>query len=573
MALTLGGTSSAAICSNVINNQPTVSQAETSNTITLNKFNNTPKFANVDIKADASSGFDFSGMIVEGIKRGGINLIGMAGATLGKMAFNAILSNIGVDVRSAEQKSLDQIQSKLADLSNSLKEGVSDIKRTVIQAQHKNIMNEILTKLDIIQSPIAAKIATMIDISKKELDSNYDKKELENEKETFYKGLEDMKFAQLGGINLWNDTENLAKSILAPFAPEKSLGLTDLYEDCYGANETWDYMTIAPRIKFISYISTLVNSLAEIALIKANYDMSKLGANDSNILDYTTGLKNMASAVNALNAEFKKELDGLEAIQKKHDEQHLITHRDMVVNNDGSITYKEGRTLSTKLFAVTTADNDDNYLSYKHDEKNKAITVDFGLSGKQLVFANFIYTLDCTSNRDLYKTVFNEYNTYKNCLCDDAKKSFTMQDYLIKAGFTCNNTDGFNKAKGFYSRIDCSTRSHAGTLGWSEDTHNDLKAFYYDFKNPQFSETAGEISDVRGQRSTWFSSTKHWYEKGDQADNYYLVFVEPNQKTIGKIAETEIGRVTTPTATTTAYDKHFKGHRTWTDGYNAYVNI
>ncbi len=567
MALTFGGATAAGIYANQINNQPTISTIESSNIITLN---NRATLAKAEV-ADASSGFNLSKMITEGIQRGGINLLGMAGAALGNMAFKAILSNIGVDVRSAEQKSLDQIQAQLSDLKNYLKNGIVDVKRSIIQVQHKNLMNNILAELDNIQTPVASKIATMIDISKKELNPNYDAKELEKEKETFYKGLDDMKFANPSGVNLWNTVENLAKSILTPFNPEKSLKLNDLYEDCYGATETWDYMTIAPRTKFISYIASLVNSLAEIALVKANYEMSKLAPNDSNLLDYRTGLNSMASAVNALNAEFKEELEKLAAIQRKHDEEHLITHRDMVVNNDGSITYKDGKTLSTKLFALTSADNDDNYVSYYHNEQNRPISVDFGMGQKQTVYENYIYTLDCTANRNLYKTVTSEYNTYRNCLGAENKKNFTMQDYLYKAGFTCDNKEGFEKAKGFYERIEHVNRDYSGI--WKKDYHNDIRAIYYNFKKTDGKVTVGEISDARELQNGWFASSKTWHEKGDQADNYYLVFVEPNQKTIGKIAITDIERTSSPTAKTTDYKNHFKGHKIWTAGENTEVNI
>lgn len=581
LALVLGGISSASIASSVINNQPTTAQKESSNNtlvlkddttsnLNTNTVTNQHKFVYTSFytgeKTVVKSGIDFASMITKGIQKGGTSLAGFAFKTAGKFAFNAIMSSLGIDVKFGKQQALNKIQKQLDGLKTELREGITDVKRTVKQVQHKNIMNDILTKLEIVQSPIAAKMATMIDISNKELDPSYDKKELESEKETFYKGLGDMKFSKLDGINLWNTTENLARSILVPFAPETSLTLTDLYEDCYGANETWDYMTIAPRTKFISYVGTVVNSLANIALVKANYEMSKFKTGDSNLIDYQTGVTNMITAVDKLNAEFKTQLDKLSVIQKKHDEEHLITHRDLVVSKDGDISYKEGRTVSTKLFAITAADNDDNYITYTHDDVTKYRAP--GFTGPATI--NYNYTLDCTANRDLYKTVFEEFQTYKT---KSGNKNLTMQEYLLKAGFTCDNKEGFNKASGFYIRSDCSYHDYTKFGGFgSKDNHSDLRAFYVDFKKKNFEESPGEISEVVEYTNGWFGILKYRGAKGDQVNNYYLVFVDKDQKTIGKIKTTEIQRAKENEAGE-FYKKHYLGHKKWTGKDNDVVTI
>ncbi len=62
-------------------------------------------------KGTTSSGFDFSSMIVEGIQRGGANLIGSAISGLAESAFNAVLKEMGFDTRSVTEKN-NSIKSK-----------------------------------------------------------------------------------------------------------------------------------------------------------------------------------------------------------------------------------------------------------------------------------------------------------------------------------------------------------------------------------------------------------------------------------------------------------------------------
>lgn len=555
LVLAFGATTAtgAVMANNNKNTQPETVLVNNLNTYTVGQ----TKFAG----SVTTGGINFSSMITKGIQNGGGKLIGYALKSVSLVAFKAVMKSMGFDVRSKEQKSLDNIERELDTLQKNLTQGISDIKRTFVHIHNDDIMNGLLTVIGMCKTPVAGKMATMLDIARKEIDKNYDKAELKKEKNTFYKGLGDLNFTQLGGNKLWNQVQTLADTIMSPRVSNNKITLETLYEETYGNAETWDYMMVAPRRKFIGYVGSIVNSLATLASLKATYDMSQYKDGDSNIIDIETNVNAMIDSVNALNAKFKVELDKLSAIEKKHDEDHLITHRDLVVNADGSITYKEGRTVSTKLMAVTTEDNDDNYLSYTHDQKNMSKVINTGMGTKTYLWNNFIYTLDCTSNKDLYKTVFDEYKTYKGAL--EVAKDFSVKDYLKAVGFTCDNKDGFEKAKGFYSRIDNRYRDDGG---WFTTTkHSDLRAYYYDFnKTDKFEETPGEISEVIS-KTGFLSSAKYSHQRGDQMGNYYLTFVEPDQQTIsGKIARTDIENVLSDTGKGSYYNNHFKGHKKWT---------
>ncbi len=586
IALALGGVSAAGLAYRV-NGEPT---AKIVNDNTISMDNNGEKDSSLGILhmeknfgneaapapvAEASS-FDFTGMLLNGVKSGGASLIGTIVGSVGSIAFNKIMTSLGIDMRDASEKKLDQIQSQLSGIQSELKQGISDIIRKMTKMHNDDIMNNLLEKLGCIETPVASKMAIMIDLSKKELDPKADKNELNKEKEAFYKGLDDMKFNKLDGNTIWNETENLAKAVISPY-PAGSLKLDDLYEETYGTLEAWDYMTIAPRTRFIAYIAALVNSLATLSNLKACYEMGKYSEGDSNLIGYKIGLKGMADAVKAMNDKFKNDLQKLSDIQKKHDEQHIITHREKTIDKDGSIHFQDGESLSTRLFAVTTADNDHNYISYKHTGDNPIIRYSHGYGdaggGEQAVYSNFVYTLDCTSMQNLYKAVINEYNVYKNAMSQNGK-TISMQDYLVKAGFTCEEKDMFNAAKGFYNRIDCSEHKGSEESWWKSDTRNELRVRYFNFTKNTVDEDTATYSATRMYKGGWFSSREYSGNTTNELDNVYLVFLSTDQKTIqGKMARTQVSEVMGPKWQSDFYKRHYQGHKTFTGNVGDTITI
>lgn len=507
--------------------------------------------------ASTSSDFNFSDLVVDGIKRGGANLIGFAIGSLGSLAFNSLLTSMGVDMRSAADKKIDQIADQLTTLQQSLQQGLIDVKRKIEHLHNEDIMEKLLEKFAAIQTPVTSKLATLADLARKEV-SGCDKKALESEKETFYKSLADLKFTSLNANSLWNAAENLAKAVLVPYNIDQSLTLFKLYEDTYGAGETWDYTTIEPRVRFIGYLGTLVNSLTQLAQIRACYEMSKYKEGDSILIDYKTGVKAMIDAANQMNGKFKEILDSLEVIQRKHDEQHLITHRDMVIDKDGGLSFKDGKTVSTRLFAVSTADNDTNYLCYKHNEKNPFVRYDTGAGAMIPVYANFVYTMDCTQMDDLYKAVMDEYAAFNGA----ASVKVSMQDYLLKIGFSCEEKDMFTKAKGFYRNITHDNCKGSESSWWTTDDHNQLRVHYYDFTSGK--EQSVTYSDTRVYCKGWFSTNKYYGNTTNQLNNIYLMFLNADQKTLeGKVVKTDVEYTNGETYSGNFYQRHYKGYKNY----------
>ncbi len=512
--------------------------------------------------APAVAGFDFTSYLLDGLKTAGGSFAGYIASDVGKFCFKKVLTSMGFDMRSDEEKKFDQIGQQLKSLQNSLTQGITDVKRKIVEIHNKDIMNGVLGLLDQIQTPVASKFAILGDIAAKE-DKKEDTKELDKEKQEFLVGLTELKFEKLSQNNLWNAVENLAKNITVPYSADKSLKLFDLYEDTYGVAEKWDYMTIQPRKNFIAYVGFLVNGLCQLAQLSANYKISQLNAGDSNIKGYEVGVQAMLKAVNDLNSLFKDELVKLDEIQKKHDQDHLITYRERTFDTDGNIVVKDGITLSTSLLPVTPADNDHNYISYENTAENPTETIKNFNSPDTVYYENVIYTLDCSNQEDLYKKIFADYDTYVKAVGIDSK-SFTVKDYLVKAGFTCKDKDLFNKAKGFYKTVEDTVYDDSNF--WTTDKNDELRIYYYNFEKKN--QTYDVYDAVHFHASTPFSSGDYSKQKRDAINDYYLCFVNPDQKTIaGKLQKTVLDKVGTKTAQGTNYKMHFKGHRK-SDGNN-----
>lgn len=510
---------------------------------------------------EAAGGLDVSAMFLDGLKAGGTSFISYIASSAAKAGLNAVLSSMGFDMRTVEEKKFDEICQQLKDIQKSLSQGFADVKRKIVELHNKDLMNDLLDKLGMIQTPVISKMTILADLAKKE-QGGVSKEDLDKQKTEFFEGLSELKFEKLSENNIWNAAERLAESFTVPYSVDKSLKLFDLYEESYGSAETWDYMTIQPRKKFITYVGFLVNSLCQLAQLTADYKMDQLSENDSNRLGYKQGVDNMITAVNTLNGQLKDELDRLDAIQKKHDTDHLITYRNRTADKDGNIVVTDGVTLSTSLLPVTPNDNDHNYVSYQRDGNNTAYVQKDALGAQTLLFENVIYTLDCTAQEDIYKKVFADYASYVKAVEADTK-DFTMKDYLLKAGFTCKDKDLFDKARGFYKETKDSEFRPSDDGIWTTHIHDELRVYYYDFNDVNANGKSYDVyDDVVTYKSNPFADTKYSRNERDTANFYYLCFVNPDQKTIaGKLKKTVIERVTSNTAKGTIFDKHYKGYR------------
>lgn len=508
-------------------------------------FNTSKNLGNVD---------DVFNSLIDAIKTGGKTFINGQIGDLIKMGFAAILNDLGYDTRSIEQKKLDQISEQLKELQNIVVQGLESIKRQQIHIRNEEVMDKLLDKINEVSGPVSSAVKTLNIISQKEISGEYDESVLVGERTRFAKDVDELRFTTLTANKVWFSCKLLAEAIMKPSPTNSSITLWSLYEDTYGALETWDYMTIEPRINFISYLGFLVNSFAELCKSAADYEISLLPEGDANINTITDGVKQMVESVNNLNEQFQTEIIKLENIKKKHDDEHIITKRNRGYDEQGNIVVTDGTSLSTRLMSVTPNDNEYNYIIYNHDQG--ARYHDSG--GGQYYYESYVYNLDAATSMELYETIFEEYYAYNSATGHDNYTDFTIKDYLATIGFYSQEEEYYKASEGFYIGIGDVSGSRSG--GW-KNTYNDLFIGYDDFQTRSYNYKV--FSEV-GQYEDWIWSSTEWKHWTD-LDHYYLTFLEPDQKTlVGDMSTTIVSQGALKNVNSETWERHYKGNKKWT---------
>lgn len=454
------------------------------------------------------SGADIFNYLLDAIKLYGKTTISSTLTKVTMEELNLALGELGFDTRSVEEKKLDQISSQITKLQETIEKGFENVMRKQVQIHNETIMDELLSEIQEVSGPVSSLIKTLNIIAQKELSQEYSEADLKAEKEKFAEDCAELKFSKLTPNAVWYSCKMLAENIIKPSQANVTVNLWTLYEETYGALETWDYMMIEPRTNFIGYLAFIVNGLAELSKIAAEYKIEQLPENSSNIETIKDGVSQMVNAVNNLNEKFQSELLVLDSIKEKHDEKNIITHRDRTSDDEGNLIINEGISLSTRLLPVTTGNSLYNYVCYEENDAYPSSTI--------FVY-NHNYNLNCTNQSTLYSMIIVEYEKY--CLSLGYKNGnytdFTIKDYLAKVGFMCRQSEkeNFIKAEGFYSNM-IETRNGSGD--------NEITSFdcnYVDFyKHTNVSKT---ISQAKVSEKVM-----------DDIDNWYLCFINADQTTL-----------------------------------------
>lgn len=494
--------------------------------------------------------FDF---LTDSLIMSGKSMISSQVSSFGISLFNSLLTQMGYDMRSAEQKQLDNISNQLEELQGMVSQGFQNVMRNQIKIRNDEVMNDLLTQLQEVGGPVSALVKTMSIIAEMEVSGEYTEDRLQAQKVKFAEDCNDLKFSSLTQNQVWFSCKMLAENIKKPSKANVSVDLWTLYEDTYGSLETWDYMTVEPRTEFICYLAFIVNSMAQLSQVAASYKISLLPEGDVNINTITDGVDQMITAVNAVNELFQNKLNELKTIKEKHDDEHLITHRNRTVDSMGNIVVTEGVTLSTRLLPATTGNSASNYLCFDHDEGRRE-------SSTSTQYDDYIYNLNSLDMSALYDTVCNEYENY--CLsigCNQYDYStFTIKDYLAECGFTCEKSEKDNlvAAKGFYLTMTC----FKANLSDGRSYYTNLMCAYYDFANhtPSFVDVSRVLADC----SFWTHAYK--YSVTNNYDQWFICFIQPDQKTIcGTIDSIVISHGGSKQSVTTVYEKLWHGANKW----------
>ncbi len=496
--------------------------------------------------------------LLEAIKMSGKSMISSVISSLATQGFNFLLKEMGYDTRSIEEQKLDKISSQLEVLQSTVSEGIKKIQRQAIQIRNENLMNGILQKLDEVRGPVSDSFIVLADISKKELEGTDTKESLDRQKETLAKKISNYKFTTLTANDIWYSTTLLAQSIMLPSQAAPSITLWTLYDDTFGALESWEYMMIKPRTEFIGYLAFLVNGLAELSKIAANYQISLLPEGDSNIKGIENGVNTMVEYVNNVNEKLQDELKKLDEIKKRHDEEHIMVHRDREIDDNGNIVITEGVKLSTRLLPVTVGNSEYNYVGYTHD--NGGDYYPGGSAQDPGYYKDYVYLLNSASQYETQETIFYEYRQYNSSLGNEDYTTFTIKDYLATIGFTSREKENFIKTEGFYVGT-AFIADYKGFLPPLDNTYS-LNVVFDDFRTQSINYV--KYSSVTHHISSM--SDPGTYTKELNMAHWYLAFLDVDQETLmGDVEKVIVDKFTYKSDGGEIWSNLYKGKYKWTN--------
>ncbi len=359
-------------------------------------------------------------------------------SSLATYAFKAACAEMGIDVRDATTKKIDQIINQLTEMKEQIDQGFRDLTKKTQQVRDQTVMQGVLDKLEDVRSPILGELKTLEDIARKEQDPDYDKDSLEKQKIKFITEFKDkLNFYTLSN-QVWHTTELLANSLARPNGIKPSQSLMDLYDNTLGANDIWDYQSYAPRMQFIQECSFLVNSLAILGKLECAYQISLCDEDDSNIEGIKQNVSDMCKAVNNVNGVFQKELQKLNDIKTRHDDtdKPTMSHLKRTFDDDGFVHISTDFTTSAYLATISVDD-----VIFKNT------STEFYNDNYSHEFKTF------TANDDLYQVIYNDYTTYITSY--EVEEGYNLKYYLRDLGFripTSRQKD-FDEAIGIYKDI------------------------------------------------------------------------------------------------------------------------
>lgn len=427
-------------------------------------------------------------------------------SSLALYAFKTACMEMGIDVRDATTKKIDQIIDQLNQITKQLAKGFDDLTKKMQKVEDDQCMRAVLDLITEVKSPIYVEMTKLESIAQKEDDESYDQDTLAKQKQTFVDGLQkNLNFYGLSN-QVWHSTEMLAKKFLYPNSVKTSQTLMDLYDNTLGANDLWDYQSYAPRMQFIQQCSFLVNSLALLSKLDAAREMSTYDSEDDpNVDGLKRGISDMCEAVNAVNGMFQKELEKLEAIRERHDDEDCPTmsHLKRTFDSSGFVHVTTDFTVSAYLATVGVddvvwTDTVDDYYS----------------DGYSHCFKSYV------ANEDIYKIVLDDYSFYVDNY--ETEEGYTVKHFLRDMGFRVpeSRQADYDKAIGLYRGVDCRTKDRGIFRGW--DYYAYFK--YYDLDGKEATKDYCRVGQT-------------FWKNYDDAENYldnlyskFVAFVDPDNK-------------------------------------------
>jgi hypothetical protein len=359
-------------------------------------------------------------------------------SSLAAYTFKTACMEMGIDVRDATTKKIDQIIEKLDVMKKQIQDGFDNLTKQQRQVEDRENMDGVLTTINEIRSPILVHMRGLEDFARKE-QNGYDKVKLKAEKEEFIDNFKTkLNFYGLSN-EVWHSTELLALQLVKPNKFKPTQTLMDLYDNTLGANDIWDYQGYGPRMSFIKECAFLLNSLAILGKMECAKEISKYEPGDTNINIVKDSVQQMCDAVNMVNEVFQKELKKLYEIKKRHDDKTCpsMSHLKREFDSDGFVHITPDYTVSAYLATIDV-----------NDVVWQNTVDDFYADATSHCFKTF------EANKDFFDTIYDDYSSYIGTY--KVEKGYNLKNYLEGLGFRVpeGREADYEEAIGIYKDID-----------------------------------------------------------------------------------------------------------------------
>lgn len=105
-------------------------------------------------------------------------------SSLATYAFKTACMEMGIDVRDATTKKIDQIIAQLDKISNQIQQGFDDLTKKAQQVEDRGVMNDVLKLINQVKTPVYSEMKTLEVIAQREQEEGYDQEFLEEQKKT-----------------------------------------------------------------------------------------------------------------------------------------------------------------------------------------------------------------------------------------------------------------------------------------------------------------------------------------------------------------------------------------------------
>lgn len=409
--------------------------------------------------------------------------------TVGDFLCSQIFDYMGIDYSDSYTKELKNVNKKLDEIENDLKEVLANQQKQIAQ----NTMIDFYNNVDVFSKTVYPIYAGFNAMMLNEVDEIYTSEQARVEQEKFYNNnLKNILFGSSTSTgDLYLQLLNLLDKIVVPNKAEENKTLMEYYQATYVYLWAFEMQSFNPKREFLGYVSTTIMEGLMLYAFQNAYEIRNAIEleNEPQKIIYQERWKSIQAAATKAMDYLQNEIKNLEKVELESEEKNSTLH------------YATGLKISKKLYSGKIGGGSDRYYSYG---TSRNTTRQGNIRHVEYI------TLNC---RDFVNKIANDYNNYKK----NYKKpnNFTIPDFLKEIGFTCDNWNAVGLYRG-------QSHKYEGSKFTTE-----FWRFYVEFTKFDGTATSEQWSRIRyavlGSPGSWYSSYSEENYIGFVGENGYLI--------------------------------------------------